>query len=87
MAPSGTVVEKQLVTWAAGVTAAAAIGYVVLGNYLPSFRWSRKLDETVPGLYNRYGNDCFANCVIQVRPCLLWLIRRAWLGSPLSEST
>lgn len=68
MAPSGTVVEKQLVTWAAGVTAAAAIGYVVLGNYLPSFKWSKKMDETVPGLYNRYGNDCFANCVIQVHP-------------------
>ena len=66
MAPSGTVAEKQLVTWAAGATAAAAIGYVLLGNYLPSFKWSKKMDETVPGLYNRYGNDCFANCVIQV---------------------
>jgi ubiquitin C-terminal hydrolase len=21
--------------------------------------------DAVPGLYNRYGNDCFANCVIQ----------------------
>jgi hypothetical protein len=66
MAPSGTVLEKQLVIWAAGVTAAAALGYVVLGSYLPSFTWNRKMDETVPGLYNRYGNDCFANCVIQV---------------------
>jgi hypothetical protein len=66
MAPSGAVVEKQLVTWAAAVTAAAAIGYVVLGSYLPNFKWSKKIGETVPGLYNRYGNDCFANCVIQV---------------------
>ena len=59
--------ERQIVTWAAGLTAAAAIGYVVLGNYLPSLPWSRKIDkDVVPGLYNRYGNDCFANCIIQV---------------------
>lgn len=54
-------------TWAAGITAAAAIGYVVLGSYFPSFGWTRKMDkDVVAGLYNRYGNDCFANCVIQV---------------------
>jgi hypothetical protein len=64
-APGGTVIERRLVTWAAGITAAAAIGYVVLGNYLPNFGW--KIDkDVVPGLYNRYGNDCFANCVVQV---------------------
>lgn len=87
MAPSGTVLEKQLVIWAAGVAAAAALGYVVLGSYLPSFTWNKKMDETVPGLYNRYGNDCFANCVIQVRPPLLGLIFRVWLGYRPFEST
>jgi hypothetical protein len=63
-----TIAERQLVTWAVGISAAAAIGYVVFGNYIPSIPgWSRKLDkDVVPGLYNRYGNDCFANCVIQV---------------------
>jgi hypothetical protein len=74
MAPShhvpggGSIIERQLITWAAGITAAAAIGYVVLGSYFPSFdKWSRKPDkDVVPGLYNRYGNDCFANCVVQV---------------------
>jgi hypothetical protein len=72
MAPSqapdgGSIIERQLVAWAAGITAAAAIGYVVLGNYLPSFGWSRKVEkDAVPGLYNRYGNDCFANCIVQV---------------------
>jgi hypothetical protein len=61
--------ERQLATWVAGITAATAIGYVVLGSYLPAFKWSRKMDkDVVPGLYNRYGNDCFANCVIQVCP-------------------
>jgi len=74
--PSGATVsllERHIVTWAAGIVAAAAIGYVVLGNYLPSFGWTRKTDkDVVPGLYNRYGNDCFANCVVQVprRNCL-----------------
>ena len=59
--------ERQLFIWAAGTITAAAVGYVVLGNYLPSFGWSRKIDkDVIPGLYNRYGNDCFANCVIQV---------------------
>jgi hypothetical protein len=59
--------DRQVATWIAGITAAAAIGYVVLGSYLPSFKWTRKMDkDAVPGLYNRYGNDCFANCVIQV---------------------
>jgi hypothetical protein len=64
----GNILERQVVTWAAGITAAAAIGYVVLGSYFPSFGWtSKKTDkDVVPGLYNRYGNDCFANCVIQV---------------------
>lgn len=73
MAPShqvpggGSIIERQLVTWAAGITAVAAIGYVVLGNYFPSFGWSKKMDkDIVPGLYNRYGNDCFANCIVQV---------------------
>ena len=62
----GVPLERQIVTWAAGVTAALAIGYVILGNYLPSFPWSRKMDkDVVPGLYNRYGNDCFANCIVQ----------------------
>lgn len=62
------ITERQLVAWAAGIAAAAAIGYVVFGNYFPGFQgWSRKVDkDAVPGLYNRYGNDCFANCVIQV---------------------
>jgi len=87
MAPSGTVLEKQLVIWAAGVAAAAALGYVVLESYLPNFTWNKKMDETVPGLYNRYGNDCFANCVIQVRPRLLGLIFRVWLGYRPFEST
>jgi ubiquitin C-terminal hydrolase len=65
--PGGTIIERQLVAWAAGITAAAAIGYVVLGNYFPTFGWSRKIDkDVVPGLYNHYGNDCFANCVVQV---------------------
>jgi len=64
---TSTFLERQVVTWAAGITAAAAIGYVVLGSYFPSFGWTRKMDkDVVPGLYNRYGNDCFANCVIQV---------------------
>jgi hypothetical protein len=64
--PSGGIFERQVVTWAAGLTAAVAIGYVILGNYLPTFRWSKKMEkDAVPGLYNRYGNDCFANCVIQ----------------------
>jgi hypothetical protein len=63
----GRLIERQIVTWAAGVTAAAALGYVFLGNYLPALPWSRKMDkDVVPGLYNRYGNDCFANCIIQV---------------------
>ena len=63
----GSLLEKQFVTWAAGATAALAIGYVVLGNYLPALPWSSKMDkDAVPGLYNRYGNDCFANCIIQV---------------------
>ena len=68
MATSGsTIIERQLVAWAAGVTAAAAIGYVVLGSYFPTFEWSRKVDrDVVPGLHNRYGNDCFANSVVQV---------------------
>jgi len=64
-----SLLERHIVTWAAGVVAAAAVGYVVLGNYLPSFGWKNKLDkDVVPGLYNRYGNDCFANCVVQVPP-------------------
>jgi len=64
----GNFLERQVVTWAAGITAAAAIGYIVLGSYVPTFGWtSGKIDkDVVPGLYNRYGNDCFANCVIQV---------------------
>jgi len=70
MAPG--VSERQILTWAAGVTAAAALGYVVFGNQLPSFGWNKKMDkDIVPGLYNRYGNDCFANCVIQVRTHIL----------------
>jgi len=63
------ILERHVITWAAGLAAAAAIGYVVLGNYLPSFGWPRKMDkDVVPGLYNRYGNDCFANSVVQVPP-------------------
>ena len=80
--PGGTIIERQLVTWAAGITAVAAIGYVVLGNYFPTFGWSRKTDkDVVPGLYNRYGNDCFANCVVQVYARrTIWLISRVWRG-------
>jgi len=64
-----SLLERHIVTWTAGIVAAAAVGYVVLGNYLPSFGWKNKLDkDVVPGLYNRYGNDCFANCVVQVPP-------------------
>ena len=64
---AGNFLQRQGVTWVAGITAAAAIGYVVLGDYIPAFGWSRKMDkDVVPGLYNRYGNDCFANSVIQV---------------------
>jgi ubiquitin C-terminal hydrolase len=69
MAPSSGLFrdQHQVVTLAAGITAAAALGYVFLGSYLPTFGWTRKMDkDAVPGLYNRYGNDCFANCVIQV---------------------
>jgi hypothetical protein len=63
----GSIIERQIVTWAAGITAAAAISYVVLGSYFPSFGLSTTKDkDVVPGLYNRYGNDCFANCVVQV---------------------
>ena len=81
-APGGTIIERQLVTWAAGIAAAAAVGYVVLGNYFPTFGWSRKMDkDIVPGLHNRYGNDCFANCVVQVySQRSIWLIRRVWRG-------
>jgi hypothetical protein len=66
-AGTSAIVERQIVTWAAGIAAAAAIGYVVLGNYLPEFPWKKTTEkDIVPGLYNRYGNDCFANCIIQV---------------------
>lgn len=58
------VIDRQVVTWVAGVAAALAIGYVFLGNYLPTFRKKMEKDA-IPGLYNNYGNDCFANCVIQ----------------------
>jgi len=58
---------RHFVTWAAGIAAAAAVGYVFLGDYLPQFPWSKETDkDVIPGLDNRYGNDCFANCVIQV---------------------
>jgi hypothetical protein len=63
------ILERQVITWAAGLAAAAAIGYVVLGSYLLSFGWTSKMEkDVVPGLYNRYGNDCFANSVVQVHP-------------------
>ena len=63
----GTFFERQTVTWAAGIIAVAAVGYVFLGHYLPGLGWSKRVDnDAVPGLYNRYGNDCFANCIIQV---------------------
>jgi hypothetical protein len=63
------ILERQIITWAAGLAAAAAIGYVLLGNYLPSFGWKSKMEkDVVPGLYNRYGNDCFANSAVQVLP-------------------
>lgn len=88
MAPNGAgagsaILERQIITWAAGLAAAAAIGYVVLGSYLPSFGWSSKMEkDVVPGLYNRYGNDCFANSVVQVHPlpsCLRsFAIPKSW---------
>jgi hypothetical protein len=34
--------ERQIANWVAGITAAAAIGHVVLESYLPTFKWSRK---------------------------------------------
>jgi hypothetical protein len=54
-----------VVTWAAGIAATFAVGYVLLGSYLPSISWPKRT-ESVPGLYNRYGNDCFVNCILQV---------------------
>jgi len=67
MSRPSSVEGRHLFTWAAGIAAAAAVGYVVLGNYLPSLPWSNNMDkDVIPGLANRYGNDCFANCVIQV---------------------
>lgn len=86
MAPRLT--ERQLLTLAAGVAASAALGYVFLGSYLPSFGWSKKMDkDTVPGLYNRYGNDCFANCVIQVASGKRAADGRVWREYPRFENT
>jgi ubiquitin C-terminal hydrolase len=54
----------RIVTWTAGIAALAALAYVFLGT---PFNKPRKLEnDRVPGLFNVYGNDCFANCVIQV---------------------
>jgi len=67
MAPPSSLEGRQIFTWAAGIAAAAALGYVVLGDYLPGLPWSKSMEkDVIPGLDNRYGNDCFANCVIQV---------------------
>jgi ubiquitin C-terminal hydrolase len=53
------------------LTSVFTLAYIFLGDYLPR-RHRRRIKDSVPGLENRYGNDCFVNCIVQVCVGVEW---------------